>query len=404
MLITYYTILIAFQWLQLLQRCLLLIYSHQNQSNRRWHVRPHITNYLRDNYGAYECLFLYYANSDQELFKEMCRLSVDGFKKLHDIVGPSLVKRSRRRPLSTEVRLAITLNYLAHGDSNRTLSNFFRVGLSTTYKIVNEVCKKMWNLLSKRYLRWKTPAEWKIVAQGFRVRWNFPNCIGAIDGKEIRIKAPPNSGSLFYNYKKFYSFKLLAICDAYYRFTWVDIGEYGSATDLSAFRNTSLFRALETENANIPGASTLPRTNIQLPHFFIGDEIFPTSEYLIKPFARQNVLTERQKVFNYRLSRGRNVIEDSFGTLVATCQILNQRLDCDLETAESIVKASLCLHNFIITEEIRQCDTDRRNNAPTEIVRNAEHLPHFHEIFPENVIDIREKLTYYFNSKEGQII
>lgn len=72
--------------------------------------------------------------------------------------------------------------------------------------------------------------EWLKIADEFYSMWNFPNCIGAIDGKHCRIQAPANTGSAFHNYKGYFSFVLMAIVDARYRFIWVDIGNYGKFT------------------------------------------------------------------------------------------------------------------------------------------------------------------------------
>lgn len=47
--------------------------------------------------------------------------------------------------------------------------------------------------------------EWMEIARGFEKYTNFPNCIGAVDGKHITIIKPLDSGSMFYNYKHFFS-------------------------------------------------------------------------------------------------------------------------------------------------------------------------------------------------------
>ncbi len=56
-----------------------------------------------------------------------------------------------------------------------------------------------------------TEDMWRDIALQFLEKWNFPNCLGAIDGKHITIVSPALSGSLFFNYKRSFSIVLLAL-------------------------------------------------------------------------------------------------------------------------------------------------------------------------------------------------
>lgn len=81
-----------------------------------------------------------------------------------------------------------------------------------------------------------TKETWIKNEQDFKRLWNFPNCIAAIDGKHVVSDKPPNSGSLYFNYKKSFSIVLLAFVDAHCKFTVIDVGAYGRKSDGSIWQ------------------------------------------------------------------------------------------------------------------------------------------------------------------------
>ncbi|XP_011862589.1 PREDICTED: uncharacterized protein LOC105559121 [Vollenhovia emeryi] len=170
---------------------------------------------------------------DHEEFYEFTRMWPHKFEQLVELVSPFLLNAQNciRKPLPTGLRVTLTLSYLAHGNAVRTQSWDYRVGRSTVYKIIPEVCEAIWNALHPTYLPYMSQEKLIKVAEEFYLKWQFPNCVGAVDGKHIKIRCPPNSGSEFFNYKQYFSIVLMATCDAQFKFTWVDIGQYGSISD-----------------------------------------------------------------------------------------------------------------------------------------------------------------------------
>lgn len=220
------------------------------------------------------------------------------------------------------------------------------MGVSTVRMISLEVCSVLWECLVSDYMPEVDENGWNKYSSEFYELWNFPNCCGAIDGKHVAIQCPPNSGSLYFNYKHFHSINLLGVCDANYNFIAIDVGGYGGNSDGGIFANSEFGKRLMSNQLHFPPPCELPDSSEMLPHYIVGDAAFPLKQNLIRPYPGLR-LPPLQETFNKRQSRARRTIENSFGVLVARWRILKNTLVMLPNSAEAVVKACVILHNFV---------------------------------------------------------
>lgn len=133
----------------------------------------------------------------------------------------------------------------------------------------------------------------------------------------VLLQAPPTSGSPYYNYKGRHSLNLMAISDAKYRFLMLGIGAEGRQSDGGVFRSSEIGIGFENGNMNLPEPIQVEVNGPELPYVLVADEAFALTSYMMRLFPRSKHLNVKKKIFNYRLSRARRVVESAFGLLAA---------------------------------------------------------------------------------------
>ena len=252
-----------------------------------------------------------------------------------------------RDPISPSERLTVTLRYLVAGDVQVTIAASYRMSPMTVGRIIKETCQVIWEeMLSNDYLAVpSTINAWKTIGLDFEKRWNFPNVLGAIDGKHVVIQAPSRSGSAFFNYKKTFSIILMAVCDSKYRFIVVDIGDTGRQSDGSVYANSFLGNAIQLNILKLPTDGNMPiGSQRNLPYVFIGDDAFALKTNMMKPYPFQNHLLD-EKIFNYHLSSARRTIENTFGIAAIRFRIFYRPIKAEVKTVVFITKAVIIIYS-----------------------------------------------------------
>lgn len=305
----------------------------------------------RKLHSEYYNLYLDLRENDREFHYRYLRMSKERFDHLLSLVRDKITKKDTRlrKAITAEERLVITLRYLASGKSQQDLCWSFRIGRTTVSSIVREVCTAIHETLSPIYLNHPTrEEEWRHISADFESLWDLPHCIGAIDGKHIGVDCPKKTGSSYHNYKGFFSLVLMAVCDARYNFLLFDVGQYGSGNDSGVLNESEFGQAFRDGLFDYPGPEKIPGCSLEeVPYFLVGDEIFPLQDWLMRPYPGKGGLTEAQSVFNYRLSRARRVIENTFGILVARWRIFRGFIRATPANVEQYVLAAMSLHNYL---------------------------------------------------------
>jgi hypothetical protein len=100
---------------------------------------------------------------------------------------------------------------------------------------------------------------------------------------------------------------------------------------------------------NLPEPEALPGdpSGQPIPHMFVADEAFPLRPYLMRPFPGRQLDSREKRIFNYRLSRARRVIENTFGILSHRWHLLFRPIIAEPPKVVLLVKAMCALHNLM---------------------------------------------------------
>ena len=97
-----------------------------------------------------------------------------------------------------------------------------------------------------------------------------------------------------------------------------------------------------------PDGDLLPDDDRDMPYFIVADDAFALRTWLMTPFSGRN-LNDQQRIFNYRLSRAMQVVENVFRILANHFRCLLTAMVQEPHNVTLVVLVSMTLHKIIRT-------------------------------------------------------
>ena len=309
-----------------------------------------------------------------------------------------------RKAVPTFQRVALTIYFMASTAEYRSVANLFGVSRSFVSICVKEVSQAIVKRLKSRYITIPKGDDLKQVIATYKGKWGFPMCAGAIDGTHVPIKIPSENHTDYVNRKSYYSIIMQGLVDSRYLFRDIVVGWPGSVHDARVLSNSEVYK-LGNDGALFPDIKeTILGQDIH--PCILGDPAYPLLPWLLKPFPENQNTPTKHRRFNYRLSRPRMTVEDTFGRWKGRFPRFAKRIDMKVEGVVHLVAASCILHNIselrrdpILNEWFEQAqDSDYPQPDDRDVLlrmTNRERI---------DAADTRNILADFFMTEEGRDI
>ena len=283
----------------------------------------------------------------QEQWYENFRVTKDAFTIILNEIEGEISKQDtamRRKAVPARKKLAMILYYLASTAEHRTIANLFGVSRAFLCNCFKDVCCAIIKNLQKRFIYIPTNDELEPVLESYKEKWGFPMCAGAIDGTHIPIIAPKENQIDYVNRKGYHSVVMQAVVDCNYLFRDIVIGWPSSVHDARILSNSKLYKK---ENDKRLSPDTRERIGGQdVPIIILGDPAYSLLPGLLKPYLENINTPIHLKAFNYRLSRARMTVENTFGRWKGRFRRFSKRIDMKVPGVVNLIAASCILHNI----------------------------------------------------------
>ena len=109
-----------------------------------------------------------------------------------------------------------------------------------------------------------------------------------------------------------------------------------------------------------------------------------------------------KRIFNYRLSKARRIVENAFGILAARWRIYHRTIQMHPKYLNALIQATCALHNYLMISKARTNDNEEEAieledmGLLTPLKRTGIHAS-------QSALKVRDTFCKYFNSPEGAV-